>query len=198
MAGTAHERGKYKVSKPRIDKYRALLSFFDSDIVQSQEEFNSRIEAPSSFKSFADAHYCCSTLHEVQVNHYKSYDDLPYKDQRYKVLCRKYEVLLSTNAKYFLTLACSCKEYSSNGFRCPEILATLSLLELYNVDAELGTLEPIKKKGRPKSRGTALTKDAENSPSSFPLGLVNEPIRSSAYGNGVIRSFRFENKKCQW
>ena len=201
MAGTAYERGKYKVSKSRVEKYRVLLTFFSAgNMVTSQNDFNSRLDqGPSNpFKSFDDAHYFCSTMHEVTVTKYALFDDLPYKERGYTGPYRKIDVALTTDPRYFLTLVCSCKEYSSSGFRCPEILATLSILGLYSLDAELGTLEPIKKKGRPKKRGKALSKDSQNSPSSFPIGLVNEPVRSTAFGNGVIRSYSLENGKYRW
>ena len=201
LAGTAYERGKYKVSKTRVAKYRSLLTFFTSEVpISNQDEFNSRLvrAGSSPFKSFEDTHYWSSTMHEVEVKNYESFEDIPYRDKQYGP-CRKYATQLCTETKYFLTLACSCKEYSSNGFRCPEILAVLSILNLYDLDAELGTLEPIQKKGRPKKRGKALSKDVEYVPRSYPMGLVNEPVRCSTFGTGVIRSYRVQpNGDNQW
>ena len=153
IAGTKNEKGKYNVTKVRSEKFLKLMSFKSSvsnttAVIQNQLQFNERLYNPTTNNSFQDLHYTTSTLHIVEVTQYNDISTIPYANAMYNASKSTTCVACSSEPQHFITLSCSCKDYSSSGFRCPEIVVVLHLLKLYNVSEALETLEPIRKKGR--------------------------------------------------
>jgi len=185
MAGTNVAKGKYNVTKTRVDKFRKLIvgdGIHNS--LQDQEQFQLKLSEPTKYKSFEELHYATSTLYQVTITYYDNLTDIPYRNEIYR------ESNSIMDPKFAITLACTCKVYRSNGFRCPEIYAALDILDLYSVGNSLSSLQPVRKIGRPKSRGTALSKYSPDAPHRKPENSINVPIRCQQYGNGVIRRFQ--------